>query len=185
MLCADCISLASGSGGKTERETLLQTWSIFLLRWPRNKQFMFLSMPDNLLHGHYISFNPNTLPRYLGDFHVFQQPKIESPTLLEKLLSPDLSLRSLCLGYKCRHGFVASYLDNKSTLSSFYERPPQHLSVEMWKHGIYGRGGQRHILHFISWKPSFPHNNIFTFNFRGMFEISSTRKYLFEICLVN
>ena len=167
MLCADCISLASGSGGKTERETLLQTWSIFLLRWPRNKQFMFLSPP------------------IYGDFHVFQQPKIESPTLLEKLLGPDLSLRSLCLGYKCRHGFVASYLDNKSTLSSFYERPPQHLSLEMWKHGIYGRGGQRHILHFISWKPSFPHNNIFTFNFRGMFEISSTRKYLFEICLVN
>ena len=87
-------------------------------------------------------------------FNFFQLPKIESPTLLEKLPRPDLSFRSLCLGYKCRHGFVASYLDNKSPLSSFYEGPPQHLSVKCENMEFTG-GGRRHILHFINWKTQF------------------------------
>ena len=87
-------------------------------------------------------------------FNFFQLPKIESPTLLEKLPRPDLSFRSLCLGYKCRHGFVASYLDNKSPLSSFYEGPPQHLSVKCENMEFTG-GGRRHILHFLNWKTQF------------------------------
>ena len=87
-------------------------------------------------------------------FNFFQLPKIESPTLLEKLPRPDLSFRSLCLGYKCRHGFVASYLDNKSPLSSFYEGLPQHLSVKCENMEFTG-GWRRHILHFINWKTQF------------------------------
>ena len=166
ILCAGCASLASAVGVKQKQIHCFRLDPYFYWGGPVISSLYFYPCLMTFYMDASYHSTPKPSPAISGDFHVFQQPRIESPTLLEKLPSPDLSLQSLCLGYKCRHGFVASYLDNKSTLSSFYERPPQHLSLEMWKHGIYGRGGQKHILHFISWKPSFSHNSIFTFNFK-------------------
>ena len=125
---------------------------------------------------------PDNLSQW--QFHFIQTPfpPFSSSCLKSSPWAPESrsSLRSLCLNCKCRHGFVASPILTINQLClPFMSRSASTSVYEMWKHGIYGRCEQKHILHFIRWKLGFSsiatfHNNIFifiTFSFKSEFKI--------------